>query len=161
MYIFHETFVRNIQVYKQTSEVCMHFHCVYGQIISQMQNHLDIDLSSLTYTKLSEVTELLSIDFSTLTLESGPDVLDLKVERSVEVTAPGKLTALIYWFEMRLNKETVVSTLDSRYHWAQAGIMLRDDLVVSQGQILVTKVALQNSCLDVKVMPSDCSNGHN
>lgn len=126
----------------------------------QMHHHLNIDLTTLSYTKLSDVTELLSVDFSSLSLESGPDVLDLKVERSFEVTAPGKLTALIYWFELRLDKNTVVSTLDSRCHWAQAGIMVRDDLIVSQGQTLVTKVVLQNSCLDLKFVPSESTNGH-
>lgn len=124
-----------------------------------MQHHLNIDLTTLSYTKLSDVNELISLDFSELTLDSGPDVLDLKVERSMEVTSPGKVTALIYWFELALGKDIIVSTLDARCHWAQAGLMVRDDISVSQGQVLLTKVMLQNSCLDVKIVQPECSNG--
>ncbi|XP_052791753.1 protein arginine N-methyltransferase 9-like [Mya arenaria] len=128
--------------------------------VFQMQNHLNIDLTTLNYTKLTDVTELLSIDLASITVETGPEVLDLNVERSTEVIASGKVTALVYWFEMRLDKDTVVNTLDARCHWKQAGIMIKDDLVVGHSQTLVAKVVLQNSCLDVKIIKPEHTNGH-
>ena len=128
-------------------------------VFFQMQHHLGIDMSTLSYTKLSHVTELLSIDVSRITVDSEPDVLDLNVERSFEVTAQGNVTALIYWFELVLDDTTVVSTLDSRHHWTQAAIIVKHDLEVGQGQLIGSKVILQNSNLDVKFVTSECSNG--
>ncbi|KAH3840796.1 protein arginine N-methyltransferase 9-like [Dreissena polymorpha] len=128
--------------------------------VFQMQNHLNIDLTTLNYSKLTEVIELASLDFANITIETGPEILDLNVERSTEVIANGKISALVYWFEIILDKDTVVNTLDSRHHWKQAAIMIRDTFHVGQGQTLVTKVMMQNSCLDVKVLTPECVNGH-
>lgn len=112
---------------------------------------MNIDLTTLTYSKLTDVHELLTIDLENVSIETPTNYLDQTLQKKLEVLASGKVTALVYWFELRLNKDTVISTLDSRYHWKQAGIIMKDDVSVLAGQQLVAKVKLQNSCLDVQI----------
>jgi len=120
-----------------------------------MKNHLNIDLTTLKYTKLTDVIELVSVDLSEITMETGPEVVDLKVKRSIEAIVTGNVTALVYWFDLALGEGISVSTLDSRCHWKQASIMVKDKLKVNQGQTLTAKVILQNSCLDVEIEGSN------
>jgi hypothetical protein len=124
-----------------------------------MQNHMNIDMTSLNYTRLTDVQEILTIDISGISAKTTKNDLEQTVERSVEVVTSGKITALVYWFELRLNKDIVISTLDSRCHWKQAGIIIKDDVSMVTGQHIVSKITLQNSCLDVKIIQPNNVNG--
>lgn len=126
----------------------------------QMQNHMNIDLTSLNYTRLTDVQEFLTVRIDGMSVESTRNDLEQTVERSIEVMTSGKVTALVYWFELRLSSDIVISTLDSRCHWKQAGIMIKDDITMVAGKHIVTKVTLQNSCLDVKIIQPNNVNGH-
>ncbi|XP_060598408.1 protein arginine N-methyltransferase 9-like [Ruditapes philippinarum] len=127
--------------------------------VFQMQNHMNIDMTSLNYTRLTDVQEILTIDISGISAKTTKNDLEQTVERSVEVVTSGKITALVYWFELRLNKDIVISTLDSRCHWKQAGIIIKDDVSMVTGQHIVSKITLQNSCLDVKIIQPNNVNG--
>lgn len=132
---------------------------VYSLILFQMQNHMNIDMTTLSYTRLTDVQELLHLDLGGITMETTAPCIDQTVEKSLEVVTSGKATALVYWFEIRLNKDIVISTLDSRCHWKQAGIVMKEDIFIETGQHIVTKIKLQNSCLDVKVVQLKALNG--
>ncbi|KAL4229855.1 class I-like SAM-binding methyltransferase superfamily [Mactra antiquata] len=126
----------------------------------QMMNHVDLDLSTLNYTRLTEIQEMLSLDFSALTTETTSDFLTRTVEKRLEVSSSGNITAFVYWFELLLNENTVISTLNSCYHWKQACIMIDENVEVFSGQRVLTKLRLENSYLDVKVVQPPTCNGH-
>ncbi|KAK3604567.1 hypothetical protein CHS0354_026258 [Potamilus streckersoni] len=122
----------------------------------QLQTHVDIDLDILPHARLSEPFQMFSLDFNeTLQAEELPSYLNQTKEVTVNILDTGSITALVYWFEFRLDENLRISTLDSRTHWRQAALMIKGNNCVDQGQDMKCKFILQNSCFDVKLCSLD------
>ncbi|KAL3880349.1 hypothetical protein ACJMK2_032593 [Sinanodonta woodiana] len=118
----------------------------------QLQTHVDIDLDILPHARLSEPFQMFSLDFNEpLQAKELPSYLNQTREVTVKILDTGSITALVYWFEFRLDENLKISTLDSRTHWRQAALMIKGNNYVYQGQDMMCKFILQNSCFDVKL----------
>ncbi|KAK3100629.1 hypothetical protein FSP39_022782 [Pinctada imbricata] len=118
----------------------------------QMTTHIDITLSQLNYTKLSNPFHILTFDLNEELRDSEP-LSFLHMESKVKVTTmeTGTLTAIIYWFEFELCEGMKISTLDSMFPWKQAAIMNKSKSVdVLAGQIVDINVTLKNSNITAK-----------
>lgn len=61
------------------------------------------------------------------------------------------LTAVVYWFELKLSDSVVVSTIDRRTHWTQAAVMFYDELAVETGAEYQLQTIYSDSCISVSV----------
>ena len=119
----------------------------------QMTTHVDIELSTLSHRRLTLPFELFTLALNAPLPADGGAACFLSSERRVRVptTAAGRVTAVVYWFQMRLHamEGTTVSTLDSRTHWRQAAVLQGAPLVVRAEQTLVVDAVCRGSCIDI------------
>ena len=113
----------------------------------QTKCHADIELSSLDYTPLCDPVELLTFNLD--------DVIEVTGHRTsvvcVTATRSLPLTAVVYWFQLRLAGDVVVSTVDPRSHWAQAAVMFYDELTVEAGAEYQLQAIYSDSCIGVNI----------
>ncbi|ELU04298.1 hypothetical protein CAPTEDRAFT_32873, partial [Capitella teleta] len=101
----------------------------------QMTTHQDIYLSTLNHRRLSEPFELFKLDLNCdlKTPEDIHDFLNISREITVHSLCPGQVHAIVYWFDMNLAGDTIISTLSPLFHWRQAAIIIKQNLLVSTG----------------------------
>ena len=113
----------------------------------QTKCHVNIELSTLDYTPLCDPVELVTFDLD--------DVTEVRGQRTnvVCVTASQSLplTAVVYWFELKLADSVVVSTVDGRTHWTQAAVLFYDELTVETGAEYHLQTVYTDSCIGVNV----------
>ena len=122
-----------------------------------MTTHEGIYLNTLEHTRLTEPFELVQLNFNTEPRSRVPSYLQHDSTISVPIIAPGDTTAVVYWFEMKLGPAPMdcrTSTLDHRCHWAQAAIMQRKPIALSEGENVQVHVICRNSCLHATVLKS-------
>lgn len=118
-----------------------------------MTNHVDIDLSTLSHTRLSDPFVLLNFDLNEkINSDSPPSFLEQSSEVKVTLTDIGHIAAVLYWFELEHIGGPSYSTLDSVLPWKQAAIMVKYPHEIAQGQTLKMRVTLKNSCIGVKII---------
>jgi len=114
----------------------------------QMKSHMHIELSTLDYTALCDPVDLMTFDLDDVTgvgRHRQSNVVCVTALRSLS------LTALVYWFELRLSDSVAISTFDRRTHWAQAGVMFYDELNVEVDSELRLETICADSCISVSV----------
>ena len=172
-----------------------------GQFLNRFatRNHQGIQLETLSHTKLSQSFKMFTIDlYQLLTDQSGSDdeprrkrpcmsadeneeeesvinSLDQDVQINIPVITSGNISALVYWFVLKLksteksesnfkdtmkdghSNEDVVSicTLDSSHHWQQAAVMMPadDSRTVSQGCDVTLSCRLSQSAISFSIQP--------
>lgn len=117
----------------------------------QMTTHLDIELSTLEYRKLSEPFELFAFNFNDAPRNKVPPYLNLQKNFKVRAVESGQVTAVVYWFDLELSPNVRVCTLNRNMHWNQAAVMQKVQVTVSCGSEVVIKAACKNSCIGVTV----------
>jgi len=117
-----------------------------------MTTHVDIDLSTLQHTRLSDPFTLITFDLNECLNEDQP-LCFLEQMLKVKVTSvdAGTLTAVVYWFEFELSAGLRLSTLDTNSHWKQAAVMIKSHTDLVQGQDINFNITLKNSCISVKL----------
>jgi len=113
----------------------------------QMKSHVDIELSTLDYTALCDSVELLTLDLNDVTEVTGHRTSIVCVTASQSLP----LTAIVYWFELKLSDSFVVSTIDRRTHWAQAAVLFYDELTLEADSQLRLETVYSNSCITVNI----------
>jgi len=108
---------------------------------------VDIELSTLDYTALCDPVELLTLDLN--------DVTEVKGHRTNTVCVSAcrslPLTAVVYWFELRLSESVVVSSVDKRTHWTQAAILFYDELELEADCQYCLETVYSENCITVNV----------
>lgn len=117
----------------------------------QMMTHVDIDLSSLKYKRLSDPFEMFSLDFNEPSDGEIPSFLEQTSQQRITACDFGQVTAVVYWFELDLTENVRLCTLEPTRHWRQAAVMQRCHLDVSTGTELLITAACKNSYVDVTV----------
>ncbi|XP_057699598.1 protein arginine N-methyltransferase 9 [Corythoichthys intestinalis] len=107
--------------------------------------HVFLDFSTLACRHLSEPNELFVLD-----------LMDAKANydhREVQVvtTAPGRITAVPFWYDIHLDEEVRVSTLAPDSHWKQAAVVLQRPLEVTAGERVRLSVKIRNSSISIEV----------
>ena len=111
-------------------------------------------MSTLNHTKLSETFELFDLDLVSVPSQGQSSLCSIQksIEKTVDVINTGQISGLVYWFEIRLDENNCLCTLDTRYHWKQAGVIIKGDHMVISKEKVTARITLQNSCLDVLVI---------
>ena len=113
----------------------------------QTKCHVDIELSTLDYTALCDPVKLMTFDLSDVTKVTGHRTSVVYVTASESLP----LTAIVYWFELKLTDSMVVSTFDQRAHWTQAAVMFYDDIKLDVNCELRLKTVYNDSCISVSI----------
>ena len=95
-------------------------------------NFISVDARTLDYRALSEPFDLFDFDFAT----AGPDPQELAID--VSALADGSVGAILFWFDLRLDADTVLSNApggDDALHWKQ-GLQFLPEARVVAGQTL-------------------------
>ncbi|XP_077984857.1 protein arginine N-methyltransferase 9-like [Glandiceps talaboti] len=113
--------------------------------------HMDINLSTLPHHSLTPSFHIMDIDWTAdLDLDSHP--LDTKTCLTVPVSTTGTLHAVLIWYDLHMDEDTIISTLDDVTHWQQSAIILEDNVNVVKGDSVEMKVTLQKSCIDISIV---------
>ena len=120
-------------------------------IYFQMSTHVNIELNTLDYKKLSDPFEVFSYRFNSPLVDGLPHYLDQTANQNVIATDTGQVTAVVYWFELYLTPSKKIVTLDANMHWRQAAVMQKNTLTVSTGSTVSVKAKCKSSCVDIKV----------
>lgn len=116
-----------------------------------MSTHIDIELNSLDYKKLSDPFELFTFRFNSPLVDGLPHYLDQTANQNVIASDAGLVTAAVYWFELYLTPTKKIVTLDPSMHWRQAAVMQKNTVTVSTGSTVTVKAKCKSSCVDIKV----------
>lgn len=108
---------------------------------------MDIELSTLDYTAVCDPIELTTLDLDDVTEVTGhrTNVVCVTASRSLAVTA------VVYWFELRLSDSVIVSTADTRTHWTQAAILFYDELKLEANCQYSLETVFSDSSISVTV----------
>ena len=115
--------------------------------VFQTKCHVDIELSTLDHTALCDPVKLMTLDLNDVTRVTGhrTSVVCVTASRSLP------LTAIVYWFELKLADSMVVSTFDQRTHWTQAAVMFYDDIKLDVNSQLRLETVYNDSCISVSI----------
>ena len=116
-----------------------------------MSTHVDIDLSTLEYNKLSDPFELFTFNLNEEPNGSLPSYLDQSLTLSTTAIDAGHVTTVVYWFDLWLTPKVLVRTVDTKLHWRQAAVMQKNRIGVSTGTPLVIQARCKSSCIDISV----------
>jgi len=126
-----------------------------------MINHIDIELSTLAHTPVTDIFEMFSFDLNGDQPSTDSNLIDLMLdpngssfkEHSFKATAleTTTITALVYWFELNLVGGLLVSTVDNRCHWKQAAVMVPKAPSVRVGDFINVRALCSNSCFNVDI----------
>ena len=96
-----------------------------------MRRHQEIELSTLQYTSLSDVIDLLTINISS------DDIIRCALDCFTDsvcftATRTNDVTSVVYWFELTLADGVTLCTRDSEIssHWLQAAVMFFNEFHV-------------------------------
>ena len=96
-----------------------------------------INLKAEKYTVLSSVTPLMEVDFYNLP-PAYPDDQPRQVPLQVKITESGTAQAMVFWFDLYLDEEIMVSSRrdGELEHWGQALFCFPNPVAVESGQTL-------------------------
>ncbi|CAH1777609.1 unnamed protein product [Owenia fusiformis] len=120
----------------------------------KMSTHLDINLSTLPYKRLTDAVRILSFNFNE-PLPSNKDLpgfLTQVTKSSTVCMEPGTIHAILFWFEINLTENLKLCTLDTDLHWKQAAIICPESVEVETGAEIKLKTTCKNSCIDIKLI---------
>ena len=106
-------------------------------------------LNSDLYT-LCDPVELMTLDLYDVTEVKGhrTNVVCVSAARSLG------LTAVVYWFELKLAESIVVNTLSDRQtHWTQAAVLYYDELELEAHCQYSLETVYCDNCIDISVQP--------
>jgi len=112
---------------------------------------VDIELSTLVYTPLCDPVLLLTLDLNEVTGSRGQRSNTVCVSASRSLA----LTAIVYWFELRLSESVCVSTSDTQTHWKQAAILFYDELELEANHRCHLETVYCDNCISVNVNKYD------
>jgi hypothetical protein len=116
-----------------------------------MTTHVDIDLLTLPYTRLTAPFKLLTLNLNEKTTRSVPSFLEQENLQKVDVIKEGRATAVLYWFDFTIIDSIKLCTLDTDSHWKQAAVMIKSEKILSSSDKLSVRVILKNSCIDIRL----------
>ncbi|XP_040001779.1 protein arginine N-methyltransferase 9 [Xiphias gladius] len=105
--------------------------------------HVFLDFSTLECRHLSESVELFVLDL----MDANANYTNREVK--VQATSAGRITAIPFWYQIYLNQEISVSTLDQNSHWKQAAAVLQQPLEVRAGNWVHLAVKLHKSTISI------------
>lgn len=109
---------------------------------------VNVDARTLDYRPLSDPFDLFAFDFAT----AGPEPQELTVEPVA--TADGTASALLFWFDLRLDGETVLSNAPDAppLHWHQ-GLQFLPEARIAAGSALPLLAKHNGSALRIQWQP--------
>ncbi|TMS22838.1 Protein arginine N-methyltransferase 9 [Larimichthys crocea] len=105
--------------------------------------HVFLDFSTLECKHLSECVELFVLDL----MEATANYTNREVK--VQATCAGRITAIPFWYQIYLDREISVSTLNQNSHWKQAAAVLQQPLEVQAGDWVRLAVKLNKSTISI------------
>ncbi|XP_047434184.1 protein arginine N-methyltransferase 9 [Mugil cephalus] len=105
--------------------------------------HVFLDFSTLECRHLSQCVELFVLDL----MDTNANYTNREVK--VQATAAGRITAVPFWYQMFLDQEISVSTLDQNSHWKQAAAVLQQPLQVQAGEWVCLSVRVHKSTISI------------
>ncbi|CAM9281689.1 unnamed protein product [Lampetra planeri] len=70
-------------------------------------------------------------------------------EVKIQTRSAGRITAIPFWYDIYLDEDISVSTLDPNSHWKQAAVVLQQPLEVQAGDCLRLAVKLHESTISI------------
>lgn len=120
----------------------------------QVSMQLDLTLSTLAYKQLSLPFLMFHFDFNQPceTQDEMPSFLRQSKTITVEITQDGRLVAIPFWFDLGMDKDHHVNTMDRDTHWKQAAFLLEEPMEVKKGQKVIVIATVKDSSIwfDVK-----------
>ncbi|MCI4376053.1 hypothetical protein PGIGA_G00183730 [Pangasianodon gigas] len=105
--------------------------------------HVFLDLSTLECTHLSDPAEMFILDL----MDSNNNYTSRDVR--VRVNAPGRVTAIPFWYHIYLDSDVCVSTFRPDSHWKQVAVILQRPLVVNAGDWVRLSVQFHKSSISI------------
>ncbi|XP_072040981.1 protein arginine N-methyltransferase 9-like isoform X2 [Amphiura filiformis] len=123
--------------------------------VFKVSTQLDLTLSTLAYKQLSLPFLMFHLNFNQPCQEADgtiPSHLNQSKSISVEITQDGRLVAIPYWFDISMDKDHHVNSMDKETHWKQAAFLLEEPVEVKKGQKVVVIATLKGSSIwfDIK-----------
>ena len=84
-------------------------------------------MSTLQHERVSAPFDLFTFDMQSFTLGQGPPEVEQTIDVEVEPTEEGRIDAILFWFNLHLAPDVIVSTWDEQYHFHQAAIRFNQD----------------------------------
>ncbi|KAM9330454.1 protein arginine N-methyltransferase 9 [Gastrophryne carolinensis] len=100
-----------------------------------------LNLSTLPCVRLSDSVELLRLDL----MDPCSNGLSMASELKVTICKSGHVTAIPFWYLLKLDDDITLDTSHVMSHWKQAAFVLESPLCVEQGEELLLAVHFQNS----------------
>lgn len=108
------------------------------------------------HKKLSEPIKLCQINLNNTPEQERKSLFNSTHKTTeVEIINPGKLSAVIYWFNLKYLPEFTVDTSDPNNLWKQAACILDEEMVVTKGEKLHLQWSLKNGCLQIGFFDKD------
>ncbi|XP_071847825.1 protein arginine N-methyltransferase 9-like isoform X2 [Apostichopus japonicus] len=113
---------------------------------------LDVYLPTLPHRALSDPFTTFSIDINQLVKCKNPmEVFIQDREFTLEATASGRISAIVYWFEMTMSSGVCLNTLDEDNHWMQAAFVIDKEVLVQPGDKIQVTAHFRNNSLSFVV----------
>ncbi|XP_008300998.1 protein arginine N-methyltransferase 9 [Stegastes partitus] len=105
--------------------------------------HVFLDFSTLECRHLSESVELFVLDL----MDTNANYTNREVK--LQATSAGRITAIPFWYQIYLDQEISVSTLNQNSHWKQAAVVLQQPLEVRAGEWVGLAVKIHKSTISI------------
>ncbi|XP_078480017.1 LOW QUALITY PROTEIN: protein arginine N-methyltransferase 9-like [Lampetra planeri] len=102
-----------------------------------------LDFSTLECRHLSESVELFVLNL----MDANANYTTGEVK--IQTRSAGRITAIPFWYDIYLDEDISVSTLDPNSHWKQAAVVLQQPLEVQAGDCLRLAVKLHESTISI------------
>lgn len=79
----------------------------------------------------------------------------------VKVTAPGRVTAIPFWYQIFLDPDLTVSTFSQDSHWKQAAVVLHQPLLVNSDDWVHLTVQLHKSSISITAVREAAATAEN
>ena len=111
--------------------------------------YLQIDLNTIHHQVLSDVIEVSRIDFAK------DDPIQTQLTFTIEPTAAGTCQAIVFWFDLYLDQDTIISTRNGTQtnHWKQSLQFFQSDHGVRPGRLINLVCHRTKTGLDFRIEP--------
>lgn len=109
--------------------------------------------SKMPHKDLTDKFQVLTLDLARLVKNENPvEIFTQSVELILEAKDTGRLSAIVYWFEMGCGK-SILSTIDEETHWMQAAFILDEDILIQCGEKIQLKAYFRNNSVSFSMTP--------
>ena len=109
-------------------------------------------MSGLEYTRLTAPFDLFSFDLQTFEMGQVPSDLEQEVTLDVDVVKEGRPDVLLFWYDIYLTPDVVVSSWDEQYNFHQAALYLEPLTSLYEDRIVRLGASFKHETLSARII---------